>query len=130
LWVDGAANYYENGKRIDIPISIQEQSTRETFDVESAVDEFVDKMLEINKDAKVSVSMLYDEFKKMFPDEIDNLSFGIKKFGLELKKIIDAKGQSWDVVKKINGRIGEERGMIWKNLSLKVKRVGPSGPRY
>jgi phage/plasmid-associated DNA primase len=121
FWVDGAAKYYSNGKNIDIPQSLQEQSRREVFDVESAMDEFVDDKLEVSKGVKTSVKMLYKEFELMFPNQIDNLTFDIKKFGAELKKKIEAKGVAWDVVKKRNGGVGGEKGMLWVNLAIRLK---------
>jgi P4 family phage/plasmid primase-like protien len=122
FWVDGSAKYYSNDKKIDIPKSIQHQSSREVFDVESAMDEFVDDMLEVSKGEKASVKMLYKEFQLLFPNQTDNLTFDIKKFGVELKKKIETKGVAWDVVKKRNGGVGGEKGMLWTNLALRPKR--------
>jgi hypothetical protein len=59
---------------------------------------------------------------KLFPGQVDVVTFDIKKFGLELKKKIEARASSgWDVVKKRNASAGGDKGMVWVNLALKTR---------
>jgi P4 family phage/plasmid primase-like protien len=119
FWVEGAVRYYADQQNMQIPQSIQEQTSRELFDAESAVEEFVDKRLRVWSGKKTSVKELYAEFQQTFSDEVDILTFDVKKFGMELKRKIEAKTSPvWDSVKKRNGGIGGEKGMVWVNLAI------------
>jgi len=126
FWVEGAVRLYRNGQRIDILRSLQEQTNRQQFDTESAVDEFVDERLQYRWKSKVSVRDLYRAFELMFPDQVDIVTFDIKKFGTQLKKRIEAKAVAaagWADVKKRNGGIGSDKGMVWVNLALRAQRA-------
>jgi len=76
--------------------------------------------------SKVSVRDLYRAFELMFPDQVDIVTFDIKKFGTQLKKRIEAKAVAaagWADVKKRNGGIGSDKGMVWVNLALRAQRA-------
>jgi len=128
FWVDGAVRYYRDGQRMHIPTSLHEQMSRQFFDAESAVDEFVDERLKVQTGGKVSVKDLYNEFVRTFPDKVDVVTFDIIKFGTELKRRIEAKASAgWDVVKKRNGVCRGEKGMMWVNLAIKVSKQTQMG---
>lgn len=125
FFVEGARTYYNNGKNINIPQSMQHQAKCEGFDKKSAVEQFVDERLVVSHEGKELVADLYTAFLVMFPDDVNYLSYKDSDFGKDLLAIITEHKKNqrtmsdWDCVRKINGRKNGSKGVLYEHLLLR-----------
>ena len=124
FFVLGAVAYYEAGKKIPIPKSMQLQARAETFNTAQAVQEFVSDWLRPSYGEAQLVKDLYEKFLDVFPDADRDL-YPLVAFGRDLSQIIkENKSQTWlasdgwGAVKNAVTRKNGVQGSGWKHLDL------------
>ena len=125
FFVEGAVAYYNNSKIIEIPRSMQDQSSYEGFNKHEAIDEFVSERLCVKRGegATVIVKDLYDAFMLMFKDDVVEDAYQLPSFGKDLwDYITQAKGQrteeNWGAVARRQTRREGKKVTVYDNITL------------
>lgn len=125
FFVLGAMAYYEAGKEIPIPESMQLQAKAQTFSTVEAVKEFVSDWLRPSYGETQLVKELYEKFLIVFPDSDRDL-YALAAFGKDLAQTIREKKfqpsfdpDGWGAVTNENIRKNGAKGSGWKNLVLR-----------
>jgi len=127
FFVDGAKKYYANNMYIQIPESMKKAEEAESFDVQAALDYFMES-LNPSMGSFQYVSNLYTDFIKSCVAEygkdvgIKFESYNLKKFGADLSAAIEktkASSHFWVEVKKKNVRSEGKNAKAWNNLEVR-----------
>mmetsp|Transcript_23224 Transcript_23224/g.58206 ORF Transcript_23224/g.58206 Transcript_23224/m.58206 type:complete len:213 (-) Transcript_23224:459-1097(-) len=118
FFVEGAVAYYNAGKTIKMPHTMQFQAKCEAFDVPSAVEEFVTDRLVHEPEGKVLVADMHAEFLRVNKDDVDSFSCSLAKFGKDLSDNIRKRTGVWEHVKSRNLKVNGRAGMTYVNVRM------------